>query len=80
MTPNEIKIEIYKRRLADGLTITQIANSLGVSKQAVSIVIERRQTSRRIAQAVADAIGRPLHEVFPELCNTSGRKSACNWA
>jgi len=84
MTPHEIKVEIYKRR-PDGLTITSIAKGLGVHKQAVANIIERRQKSMRIAQAVAEAIGRPLEEVFPDLAESQDRrkcpdrrKASCN--
>jgi DNA-binding XRE family transcriptional regulator len=78
MKPHEIKVEIYRRR-PEGLTITSIAKSLGVSKQAVALIIERRQTSARIAQAVAAAIERPLEEVFPELAECADRRrAACN--
>ena len=67
MTSHEIKTEIYRRR-PEGLTISAIARSLNVSKQAVGFIIERRHKSSRIAQAVAAAIERPLAEVFPEYC------------
>lgn len=75
MTPHEIKVEIYRRR-PEGLTISSIAKDLGVTKQAVGLAIERRMTSRRIAQAVSDAIGLPLAEVFPELGNGCDRRTA----
>jgi DNA-binding XRE family transcriptional regulator len=75
MEPHEIKVEIYRRR-PEGLTITSIAKGLGVSKQAVACIIERRQTSVRIAQAVANAIERPLEEVFPELAECADRRRA----
>ncbi len=78
MTPNEIKQEIFKRR-PQGLTQSSIAREIGVTKQAVLNVIEKRNPSRRIAQAVSDAIERPLAEVFPEYCTESeaGRRAAC---
>jgi DNA-binding XRE family transcriptional regulator len=66
MESHEIKVEIYRRR-PQGLTMTAIAKKVGVSKQAISLIIERRQTSRRIAQAIADAIELPIEQVFPEL-------------
>lgn len=78
METHDIKIEIYRRR-PDGISQASIARDVGVSKQAVLLIIERRQKSRRIAQAVADAIERPLAEVFPEYCteSESGRRAAC---
>jgi transcriptional regulator with XRE-family HTH domain len=78
MTPHEIKVEIYRRR-PEGLTITSIAKDLGVSKQAVALVIEGRQTSARIAQRVADAIQLPIEEVFPKYSECANHRSAaCN--
>lgn len=76
MTPHEIKTEIYRRR-PDGLTITKIAKDIGVTKQSVALVIERRMVSRRIAQGVADSIGLPLEAVFPELGSCDRRTAAC---
>ena len=78
MTPSEIKQEIFKRR-PEGLTQSSIARQVGVTKQAVLNVIEKRNPSRRIAQAVADAIERPLAEVFPEYCTEpeNSRRAAC---
>jgi DNA-binding XRE family transcriptional regulator len=67
METHEIKIEIYRRR-PQGVSQASIARGVSVSKQAVLLIIERRMRSRRIAQAVADAIERPLAEVFPEYC------------
>ena len=74
----KIKIEIYRRR-TQGVSQSSIAKSLGVSPQAVSNVIMRRNPSRRIAQAVADAIERPLADVFPEYCTEAEtrRRAAC---
>jgi DNA-binding XRE family transcriptional regulator len=62
MTPQLIKSMLRERKI----TLTSIAKHIGVSKQAVSIIIDRRQTSRRIAQGVADALTLPLDAVFPE--------------
>lgn len=78
MDTNEIKTEIYRRR-PQGMSQAAIARKLGVSSQAILNVIERRNPSRRIAQAVADAIERPLAEVFPEYCTEpeTGRRAAC---
>lgn len=74
----KIKTEIYRRR-PQGISQSAIAKSLGVTPQAVANVIERRNPSRRIAQAVADAIERPLADVFPEYCTEpeNGRRAAC---
>jgi len=65
MKSHDIKVEIYRKR-PEGLTITKIAKDLGVAKQTVGLVIERRMRSRRIAQGVADALGLSIEECFPE--------------
>ena len=79
METTEIKIEIYRRK-PFGISQASIARQVGVSPQAILNIIERRQKSRRIANAVADAIERPLAEVFPEYCTeTEGnRRAACS--
>jgi predicted DNA-binding protein YlxM (UPF0122 family) len=77
MTSEEIRIELYRRKKTASMSI--IARSIGVSRQAVYHCIDRRHKSARIAQAVADAIERPLEEVFPELAECANRRSAaCN--
>lgn len=48
------------------ITLTSIAHALGVAVPTVSEVIHDRSTSRRISQAIADAMGMPLEEVFPK--------------
>ena len=64
MTPEEIKIELFKRRKR--ITYSEIGKGLGVSRQAVHQVIDRKWTSIRIMEAVANAIGRDKEYVFPE--------------
>lgn len=77
MTSEEIKLELFKRRR--DITMAGIARNLGVTRQAVQVVVDRRQTSQRIAAAVAAAIERPLEEVFPELSGGADRRrAACN--
>ena len=58
----DIKYHLAKK----GYTLKAIADQLGITLSAVSQVILGRDTSRRISQAVADAIGLPLEEVFPK--------------
>ena len=62
MTPTEIKIELFKRKI----TLTSIGKGLGVSEQAVHRVIGRNSTSERIMEKIADAIIYPKEQVFPE--------------
>ena len=77
MTSEEIKLELFKRRRE--ITMAGIARNLGVTRQAVQVVVDRRQTSARIARAVADAIERPVYEVFPELAECADcRRAVCN--
>ena len=77
MTSEEIKLELFKRRRE--ITMAGIARNLGVTRQAVQVVVDRRQTSQRIAAAVSAAIERPLEEVFPEMAECADRRrSACS--
>jgi len=61
MHPADIQSEIKKR----GITQKEIAAGLGVSEMAVSKEIAGDLVSERIRVAIADAIGRDKHEVFP---------------
>lgn len=64
MTPEEIKIELFKRRRK--ITYTEIAKGLGVSRQAVHQVIDRKFVSIRIMEAVAAALGKDVKYVFAD--------------
>lgn len=64
MSPEEIRIELFKNRKR--VTMSRIARDVGVSRQAVSYVINRKFVSERIMRAVSDAIGRDPKYVFPE--------------
>lgn len=64
MTPEEIRIELYKRRKK--VSQQTIADNLGVSRQSLWLVIEKKMGSRRIREAIAQAIDRDLSTVFPE--------------
>ena len=72
MSPEEIKIEIFKRRKRP-LHYGIIAESVGVSRQAVYGVIERHFISLRIMEGIAAAIDRHRLEVFPESVNVKPR-------
>lgn len=56
--------EIYQALKCKNLNIPIIAESLGVSTQAVSIVIKQGKGSERIAKAISIAIEKPVEEVF----------------
>lgn len=59
--PQDRKAELVRR----GVRITRIARDLGFSQPYVSDVIAGNRRSERIEQAVADAIGLPVADVFP---------------
>ena len=61
MTKTDIKIEMIKRNI----TLKDIADSLGVSISAICKVKNRASVSKRIQKTIADAINRPVEEVFP---------------
>jgi transcriptional regulator with XRE-family HTH domain len=48
------------------LSFTDIANALEVTPATISMVAHRRSDSRRIAEALAMAIGKPIEKVFPD--------------
>jgi len=62
MSPNEIKADLIRH----GTSMRAQAKRLGVSTNAVFLVVHRRMVSRRIMEAVAQAIGKKTPEVFPE--------------
>lgn len=65
MTPNRIQYELKEH----GLTQRAIAQQLGVSEMHVSDIVRKRRISDRVMRVVADAIGKPIHVVFPEYYN-----------
>jgi lambda repressor-like predicted transcriptional regulator len=74
MKTEEIKYELWKRRRQ--ISMASIGREVGVTRAAVLHVVERKINSPRIAKAVANAIERPIDEVFPELAER--RVAACN--
>ena len=62
MKANQIRAELILR----DITGLDIAKKLGISKQAVSAVVNGRTRSRVVRQAIAEAINKPVSEVFPE--------------
>lgn len=61
MRPSEIKAELIRKEI----TQVSIAENLNVSQPAVAYVISGRLSSRRIRQAIADIIGKPVDEIWP---------------
>lgn len=51
--------------LARGLTLGDVAKSLGVSRQFVSQVAHGQRSNERVRAALAGAIGKPVAVVFP---------------
>lgn len=70
MNAFEIKVALMR----EGISMRSIARSLGVSANAVSLVVNRRLASPRIRNAVARAIGREPADVFPEDAETHSRE------
>jgi lambda repressor-like predicted transcriptional regulator len=52
MTPFEIKIALMK----EGVSMRSLARKLGVSANAISLVVNRRMVSRRIMDEISRAI------------------------
>jgi len=63
MTGREIKAAL----VAVGVKQVDIARQVGHSGPFVSDVIMRRRRSPAIERAIADAIGKPLKKVFPDV-------------
>jgi transcriptional regulator with XRE-family HTH domain len=49
-----------------GISQTEIANLLGVKAPAVNAVVCGRRSVPRIMAAIADAVGRPVSDLWPE--------------
>jgi predicted transcriptional regulator len=62
MTPQEIRARLIMKKVKQ----RQIAKRLGVTDGAVHQVIYGLETSRRIRQAIAEAIDLPESEVWPQ--------------
>ena len=51
---------------AKGVKQKDIAARCGVSSAAVSLVLNGKATSPKICEAVAKAVGIPVHDLFPQ--------------
>ena len=67
MNKKELKIRLIEL----DVTMSAIADNLGVSKQSISQVISRRSKSRRIAEALAGALKVPIEVAFPDYVKKS---------
>lgn len=61
MTPRERKAALVLR----GIVMSDIARALDVAAAHVSLVVSGDRRSPRVEQAVADAIGLPIEDLFP---------------
>jgi lambda repressor-like predicted transcriptional regulator len=59
------RADIRAALIKAGKNQTVIADELGVSDNAVSLVISGRATSRRIANAIAKATGISIYRLWP---------------
>lgn len=60
MTPADRKAELVRR----GKSITSVARELGLAPPHVNQVVNNKRRSARVEQAIADAIGMPVEDVF----------------
>jgi transcriptional regulator with XRE-family HTH domain len=57
--------KIKSLMMLKGITNIDIALKTGVSRTWVSLVLNNRKHSKRIQQAIADSLGRPYEELWP---------------
>lgn len=69
--PEDIKSELRKLKI----TMRAIAASLDCSENSVRLVIHNQQQSKRIATHVANLIGKPIDEIWPNQYNYEQRPS-----
>ena len=62
MTPLEIKIELLKKNISQ----SEIARQQNVSPMAISYVVNKKRSSKKLMEAIAKAIGKDPVFVFPE--------------
>ena len=62
MTPQEIRIEILRANT----TMAKIARAAKVSRGFVWQVVHGVRRTRRIREAIAQAVGKPIQELWPE--------------
>lgn len=68
-------IDIKVNLLRKGKSMRSIAREIGVSANAVSLVVKHKLISRRIMEAIATALDLDVLTVFPELQGKRGRRS-----
>lgn len=68
-------IDIKVNFLRKGITLRSLARQIGVSHNAVALVVKHKLMSRRVMEAVAAALDLDVLTVFPELQEKQGRRS-----
>lgn len=62
MTPNEIRAAL----LIKGVKVNDIAKSLNLSHSNVSVVISGGRPNHKVRQAIANAVGKSISDLWPE--------------
>ena len=62
MTPEEIRIELIRAKT----TMAKIAKTAKVTRAFVWQVVYGVRRTRRIREAIAQAVGKPIQELWPE--------------
>ncbi|MGZ8236349.1 MAG: helix-turn-helix domain-containing protein [Methylobacter sp.] len=70
MHPEDIIAELKKLKL----TMKAISDQLECSANSVRLVIHDKQQSKRIADHIADLIGKQTDEIWPGVYNYEGRR------
>ncbi len=72
MNPADIQTALKEK----GLTQAAIARQMGVSEMTVSRIVRGTESSRRVAQAISEAIGIPMDTLWPERYSHPKRAAA----
>ena len=68
------EIEIKVALLRAGTNQMEIARKLGITKQFVNQVIKGHRPTRRVREAIARAVGKPVEKLWPN--SNHNRKAA----
>ena len=70
MDPIDIQYQLKKRQI----TQKQVADTLGVSQNCISKVVNKLSISDRVMRHIAGLIGRDHREAFPEYYNAPAKR------
>jgi transcriptional regulator with XRE-family HTH domain len=59
-------LKLSRHNEGKGLNQKQVAEIIGCSATALSLVIDRKSVSKRIMKQIAVLLDRPVEQVFPE--------------